>query len=168
MTMKHLTRLTAVLVPLALAGCGTLQQSASYDREFKPQPGMKVEIGPVLNLSGSTNIADIVPLFRDALGEELTNNNIQWNSTLTGIHLVLSAKIVEYVPGSSIKRWIVPGWGSAAMTVHCELKDSSSRTMLGWLQVRRTITVAGFDGWHAVMCDVADEIADQLAGKLSH
>ena len=164
--MKHLTRLTAALVPLALAGCGTLQQSASYDREFKPQSGMKVEIGPVLNMSGSTNIADIVPLFRDALGEELTDNNIQWNSTLTGTHLVLSAKIVEYVPGTSIKRWIVPGWGSAAMTVYCELKDSSSRTMLGWLQVRRTITVAGFNGWHAVMCDVADEIADQLEEKL--
>ena len=143
-----------------------MRHAARFDREFVPALGMKVEVGPVINVTGGSYEEDIVLLFRNALSEELSDGRLLWSATETADHLVVSAKIVEYEPGYSLTRWLIPGWGTAALTVHCELKHSATRTFLGSIEARRTISIGQFNGWKVIVADVAADVAAELEGKL--
>ena len=163
MQSRHIVAALAVMM---VAGCGSVRHAGQYDREFVPMQGMKVEVGPVVNTTGRSFEADIVPLFRNALSADLSDADLLWSATSTTGHLVLSTKILEYEPGCSLTRWLVPGWGTAALTVHCEMKDSETHTFVGSIDARRTISIGRFAGWRVIMADVGADVAGELKRKL--
>ncbi len=165
-TNHHSTRFVIAVGALLLAGCGSVRHVVQYDREFDSAKAMKVEVGPVVIVTGQSYESDIVPLFRNALSKDLSNDNLLWSSTDTVPRMVISTRVVEYEPGYSLKRWLIPGWGTALCTVHCELKHSETHTLLGSIDVRRTISIGRFAGWRAVVTDVAADVATQIKRKI--
>ena len=159
-------RATLAVAALFLAGCGSVRHAAHYDTDFAAAKDMQIEVDSVVNVTGTSYEEDIVPLFRNALSKELSDANLLWSATGTTPHMVLSTKIVEYEPGYSLKRWLIPGWGTALCTVHCELKHSDMRTLLGSIDTRRTISIGQFAGGRRVVENTAADVAGAIMQKI--
>ena len=80
---------------------------------------------------------------------------------------MLDCKIVEYDKGNAFKRWLLPGWGSTALSIECNLREGS--LVVGTIEVRRTIDVGGgytIGAWRTVFKTVAEDVAKELGAKL--
>jgi hypothetical protein len=80
----------------------------------------------------------------------------------------LTTTIREYEKGSWFKRgfWIfAPNWGETVLTVHGDLKDSASGTVVGTVDVSRTIHgdhPFAFAAWVTIFRPVCEDIVEEL------
>jgi hypothetical protein len=161
------------LVAVGLAGCGTVSRQAHFVTAMSPESGALVEVGTVTNATGRTPTVDgeaveVERLLMRKLAEKLNDKQLLWINTPSP-HLTLTSKIVEYEPGDAFKRWVLPGWGSTAMTVECELRDQAE-TVVGRVRIRRTVDAGGLytvGAWRSIFSTVAGDIVSELKSKIS-
>jgi len=92
-----------------------------------------------------------------------------WAGAPAGEHLILTSQIVEYEEGDAFKRWLLPGWGTTVLSIHCELKDSATGKLLGAVEARRTISIGGaysIGAWRTVFASVAKDVVKELRAKI--
>jgi hypothetical protein len=154
---------------LAAAGCGAVEHSAQFEPTFVPKADTKIEVGPVTNDTGKKFDIDLPKMFGDALSEELGNKNLLWTQGQKGDHLIIATKIVEYDEGDAFKRWLLPGWGSTVITLHCELKQSGSGTLVGSVDAHRTVSFGGaytIGAWRTIFASVAEDVVKELRAQI--
>ena len=82
--------------------------------------------------------------------------------------LTLNASIVEYNKGSAFKRWLMPGWGSTDLIVHCDLKDGTNT--IGTVQAKGTVNWGGgfsVGAWKDIFDSVAKDAVRDLSKKIN-
>jgi hypothetical protein len=92
-----------------------------------------------------------------------------WTPGSTGDHLIINTKIVEYDEGDAFKRWLLPGWGSTVLSLHCELKDSQSGSIVGNADARRTVSFGGaytIGAWKTIFASVAKDVVNALRTQM--
>jgi uncharacterized protein DUF4410 len=154
---------------IAAAGCGSVSHSAQFEPTFVPKADTRIEVGAVANETGKTFDIDLQKMFSDALSEQLQSGNLLWTQGQQGEHLIIATKIVEYDEGNAFKRWMLPGWGSTVITLHCELKESVSGKLVGSVDARRTVTFGGaytIGAWRTIFADVAKDVVKELRAQI--
>jgi thioredoxin reductase len=152
------------------AGCGVANRTAKFDQGYTPKPGTKIQAGTVTNETGKTpGEIDVVKALSDELDKALEKKNLKWTSNIGGDYLVLPCKILEYEEGSAFKRWLLPGWGSTALSVHCDLTENTGGKTVGSVDARRTVDAGGLytvGAWKTVFVDIAGDMATELEEKI--
>jgi hypothetical protein len=151
------------------SGCGSVSHSAQFEPTFVPRPDTRIEVGPVTNDTGKTFDVDLEKMFTDALSEQLQSENLLWTQGQQGDHLIIATKIVEYDEGNAFKRWMLPGWGSTVITLHCELKESPTGKLVGSVDARRTVSFGGaytIGAWKTIFASVAKDVVKELRGQI--
>jgi hypothetical protein len=158
------------LVGLCIVGCGSVRHTAKFETAFVPKPDTQIEVGAVTNETGKTFEIDIPKMLTDAFGEALANERLLWTGSTTSEHLIITSKIVEYEEGDAFKRWLLPGWGTTVLSIHCELKESTTGRMIGAVDARRTVSIGGaysIGAWRTVFAGVAKDVVKELRAKIS-
>ena len=167
-----------------LVGCGSVHHNAQFDDAFSPTAGTKIEIGQVTNESGESFEIDIEGMFTNALAEELGSENLLWVGAGSSDRLILTTTIIEYQRGNAFKRWLLPGWGSTVLSVHCELKEApaggttipdvssagprvagAGAGLVGSIEARRSVSIGGglsIGAWRTIMNSVAEDVIEEL------
>ena len=151
------------------AGCGSVSHSAQFESSFVPRADTRIEVGPVTNETGKTFDADLPQMFTDALSQQLQSENLLWTQGQQGDHLIIATKIVEYDEGNAMKRWVLPGWGSTVITLHCELKESGSEKLVGSVEAHRTVSFGGaytIGAWKTIFASVAKDVVKELRAQI--
>lgn len=157
------------ILVMTIVGCGAVHHTAKFESDFLPKPDTRVEVGTVVNETGQTFDIDISKMFMDAIAEVLAKDDLLWTENLGSEHLIITTKIVEYEKGDAFKRWLLPGWGSTVLSVHCELKESTGGRMIGSVDARRTVSVGGgytIGAWRTIMASVAKDVVKELRSKI--
>lgn len=153
----------------AALGRGAVSHSAQMEPTFVPKADTLIEGGPVVNDTRKTFDVNLPQMFTDALTQQLQSDNLLWTGAGKTDHLIIATKIVEYEPGNAFKRWLLPGYGSTVLTLHCELKDSASGNMVGSVDARRTVSFGGaytIGAWRTVFASVAKDVVQELRTKI--
>jgi hypothetical protein len=174
MVLRRLMKSLAVwsfvgVLALAAAGCGSVDHSAQFEAAFAPKPDTKIEVGPVTNETGQTFEVDVQQLFTDALTEKLQGDNLLWTKGGDADHLIIATKVVNYEPGNAFKRWLLPGYGSTVIELHCELKNSATGKLLGSVDARRTVSFGGaysIGAWKTIFGSVANDVVSELRKQI--
>lgn len=151
------------------SGCGEVSHSAQFESTFVPKADTLIEVGPVTNETGKTFDVDLQQMFTDALTQQLQGDNLLWAAGQQGDHLIITTKVVEYEPGNAFKRWLLPGYGSTAITLRCELKDSASGKLVGSVDARRTVSFGGaytIGAWRTIFASAAKDVVQELRTKI--
>lgn len=154
---------------VAIVGCGTVHHMAKFESDFLPKPDTRVEVGTIDNETGQTFDIDISKMFMDALSESLEKESLLWAGGSGSEHLIITSKIVEYEKGDAFKRWLLPGWGSTVLSVHCELKENTSGKIIGSVDARRTVSIGGaysIGAWKTIFASVAKDVVEELRSKI--
>jgi hypothetical protein len=172
--MTRTTHSVAIVIFLGLvmAGCGAVSHEAVLLGSYAPEPGLRIEVGKVINATGQTpkvddEVVNIEQLLTENLTEKLRREDFLWAGS-PARRLVLVSKIVEYEPGDAFKRWLLPGWGSTVVSVDGELRDEAD-TLVGTVRARRTVSIGGaytIGAWRSIFSSVADDIVSELRGKI--
>jgi hypothetical protein len=156
---------------LVTSGCGSVSHSAQFEPTYVPKADTRIEVGPVTNETGKTFDVDIPTMFSNALSERLQEDQLLWSSGTQDDHLILTTKVVEYDEGNAFKRWMLPGWGSTVLSLHCELKDSVGGSMVGSVEARRTVSFGGaytIGAWKTVFASVAKDVVKELQTQMQN
>jgi uncharacterized protein DUF4410 len=161
----------AVLLGLVLSGCGAVSHETSLLPNYVPEPGSRIEVGTVTNVTGQVpkvddEVVNIEQLLTDALDKKLRGEDLLWSAPPSR-KLVLISKIVEYEPGDAFKRWLLPGWGSTVVSVEGELRDANR--LVGTVRARRTVSFGGgytIGAWRTIFASIADDIVSELREKI--
>ncbi|MGA7870936.1 MAG: DUF4410 domain-containing protein [Candidatus Binatus sp.] len=146
-----------------------MSHSAEFEPTFVPKADTRIEVGPVSNETGKTFDVDLQKMFTDALSEQLQSENLLWTQGQQGNHLTIATKIIEYDEGNAFKRWMLPGWGSTVITLHCELKESVSGKLVGSVDAHRTVSFGGaytIGAWKTIFASVANDVVKELRGQI--
>lgn len=157
------------LFVLVMAGCGSVRHTAKFEPAFSPKPDTGIEVGPVANETGKTFALDLPKMLTDALGEALDRERLLWTGGSASEHLIMTSKIVEYEEGDAFKRWMLPGWGTTVLSIHCEVKESGNGRMIGAVDARRTVSIGGaysIGAWRTIFASVAKDVVKELRTKI--
>ena len=146
-----------------LTACGTTQHNIKLDEQYVPHVDSSVAVGSVSNETDQTFDVDVEAMLRDALVEKLKAHEI-YSEQAQEHDLTLNAKVMEYSKGDAFKRWLMPGYGSTALTVECELVDPAGK-VIGTAGARRTVDAGGaytVGAWKTVFTNVAHDVVDDL------
>ena len=152
---------------MTLAACGAVHHEIRLNPDFSPRPETSIGIGTVTNATGQTFDVQIEDMFREALNDELKDENLL-STGADGHKLVLATKIVEYEKGNAFKRWLLPGWGDTVLSIQCDLMDGDR--LVGNIEARRTIAFGGgytIGEWKRIFNRVAIDIVSDLREKIS-
>ncbi len=167
--IKRVTLLSFVFgAVLLFTGCGAVKHSSMFTDDFIPKPEMKIEVGMVVNESGEIYGINVVELFSNSLKQELSKKALLTTEMMED-GLIIESRIVEYEKGDALKRWLLPGWGATALTVHCELKDKKTGILVGSVDARRTISIGGLytlNAWQDIMDSVAKDVVKEIQRKI--
>jgi hypothetical protein len=159
-----------MVLSLAASGCGAVSHQAQFEASYAPKADTRIEVGPVTNETGKTFDVDIPKMFTDALTEQLTDDQLLWGGGSQDVsHLVITTKIIDYDEGNAFKRWMLPGWGSTVLSMHCELKDSTSGKLVGSVDARRTVSFGGgytIGAWRTIFASVAKDVVGELRSQM--
>ncbi len=159
-----------VMFALVVSGCGAVSHQAQFEPNYVPKADTRIEVGPVTNETGKTFDVDIPKMFTDALTERLTDDQLLWNGASQDVtHLVITTKIIDYDQGDAFKRWLLPGWGSTVLSMHCELKESASGKLVGSVDARRTVSFGGaytIGAWRTIFASVAKDVVGELRSQM--
>jgi hypothetical protein len=171
MTLKRqLTKYSLILLPfltiMVLTGCGTVQHKVTFQDNYSPQAQTKIEVGQVTNQTIQTFDVDIEQLLREALAEALQKEALLWDGS-TGDRLILNSKIIEYDKGNAFMRWLVPGAGSTALVIRCDLKEGDK--VVGSAEAKRTVDAGGLytlGAWKTIFGSVARDVVNDMRSQI--
>ncbi len=166
MMHKILNTFAAVLIAISLTACGSVRHTADWDDDYQPQGKTKIDLGGISNETGKTFNVDIKRMMRDALKEELREENLSWRGGRTP-KLVIETKIVEYKKGDAFKRWLLPGWGATVVAVQCDLRMGDD--LVGSVEARRTVSMGGgytIGAWRTIFASIASDVVKELKPKI--
>jgi uncharacterized protein DUF4410 len=152
-----------------VSGCGEVSHSAEFQPAFAPKADTRIEVGPVKNETGKTFDVDLQQMFTDALSQQLQSENLLWTQGQKGDHLIIVTKIVEYEKGDAFKRWLLPGWGSTVITLHCELNESENNKLVGSVDAHRTVSFGGaytIGAWKTIFASVSKDVVKELRAQI--
>jgi uncharacterized protein DUF4410 len=159
-----------VILALAVTGCGSVSHQAQFQPTYVPKADTRIEVGPVTNETGKAFDVDIPKMFTDALTERLTDDQLLWGGGSQDVgHLIITTKIIDYDKGDAFKRWLLPGWGSTVLSMHCDLKDSVSGKLAGSVDARRTVSFGGaytIGAWRTIFASVAKDVVGELRSQM--
>lgn len=162
-------------VPLGLAvlilatNCATRQTPTRTETAGLPRPGAKVALGKVTNATGQTFEVEVQSLLKEAMAEQLTQQDINAGAAPTATDFTLNLDITEYRPGNAFKRWLVPGYGATVLGVEGELLEVNSGSRVAIVTHKRTIAVGGLytlGAWQYIFDWIARDITKDLKVRI--
>jgi len=156
-----------IFIIFIASGCGTVRHTLDFQNNYVPQAGTKIEVGPVTNETGEKFDIDVEKMLATALTDKLREKELMWEGK-DGSKLTTKCKIVEYKKGDAFKRWLMPGWGSTALAVNCDLADSNN--VVGIISARRTVDAGGgytIGAWEKVFGQLAMDIVEDVQSHIN-
>lgn len=152
---------------LALTACaGTAQHKVDFKSGYTPKEGTKIEVGKVLNNTGSQFQIDIEQVLRESLATRLKKDGLLYEGG-GNAPMIMDTKIVDYAEGDAVKRWLMPGSGATILSIQSDLRDGSD--LIGSVDARRTVSSGGLysaGAWKSIFGDLADDVVTELVGKM--
>jgi len=161
--------LFAGILAMVAAGCGSVEHHAAFEAAYAPKAETRIEVGQVANRTEKDISPELSQMFNDALSQKLESDHLLWTGGAQGDHLIITTQIVEYEEGNAFQRWLLPGWGSTVLGLHCELKDSGSGRLVGSADARRTVSFGGaysIGAWKTIFPSVADDVVKDLRSQI--
>ncbi len=160
----HVARFVCVaLVALLLVACGSAQHAVKLQDQQAFQGDTHVTVGNVSNDTGQQFDVDVEQMLRNAVTLELENAGLYSRQAGTGV-MVMNMSITDYQKGDAFKRWLMPGYGSTVLTIHCELVDSEGNVD-AMADARRTVDAGGaytIGAWESIFNQVAKDLVEDL------
>lgn len=160
----------AVAVLIGLAGCGTTNRNVKFNEGYQITKDARIEVPPAKNTTGKTfTEIDVEKVFTEEITKALGEEGIWADSSYTGSRLLLPCQITEYEPGSAFKRWLLPGYGSTALAVKCELYEQGSANAVGIAEARHTVDAGGgytIGAWKYIFNNLSKDIAKEIKTKI--
>jgi len=160
----HVARLVCVaVVALLLTACGTAQHAVKLQDQQAFQDDTRVTVGSVSNDTGQQFDVDVEQMLRNAVTLELENAGLYSQETGRDV-LVMNMSITDYQKGDAFKRWLMPGYGSTVLTIHCELVDAEGNVD-AMADARRTVDAGGaytIGAWESIFNQVAKDLVEDL------
>lgn len=151
-----------------ISGCGAVSHSAKLEAGYAPRPDLKIRVVKATDESGVKTDFDKSELLTDALKNAFEKDQFLCTDKSYPNQLIIESKIVQYDPGNAFKRWLLPGWGSTVLTVHCDLMEPVSRKIIGTVDARRTIAIGGLytiGAWETIFGSVAHDVVSEVRAK---
>ncbi len=167
LTSRRIAAIVIGALLTLLTACGTVQHTAKLHEDYIPPSKATISLGEVKNATGRTYDVDIEAMFVAAMTEALKEEGLLAADTETAV-LTLNAKITEYEKGDAFKRWMMVGYGSTVLEVHCDLLVGDQ--IIGVADARRTIDAGGaysIGAWESVYGQVATDVVEDVSGQLS-
>lgn len=164
--MKFFAAVLLGISMIAAVGCGTVEHKLSFQNNYTPTQGTKVEVGKVVNETGQTFDIDIEKMFADAITEALQDEKLIYTDS-EGHKLVLTSNIIEYTKGDAFKRWLMPGWGSTKLSIRCDLKDGDK--VVGSADAKRTVDAGGgytVGAWKTIFASISKDVVKDLKKQI--
>jgi hypothetical protein len=123
-------------------------------------------VGKVLNDTGERFDINIEKMLADSFAETLKKENLMASDSDQS-SLTLTSRIIEYKKGDAFKRWLMPGWGSTALAIKCDLEDKGK--VVGSVDAKRTVDIGGgytIGAWKTVFSKLADDVVSDLKKQL--
>jgi len=156
-----------IICLLALTACaGTAQHKVDFKSGYTPKEGTKIEVGKVLNNTGSQFQIDIEQLLRESLATRLKKNGLLYEG-LGNAPMIMDTKIIDYAEGDAAKRWLMPGSGATILSIQSDLREGSD--LVGSVDARRTVSAGGLysvGAWKIIFGDLADDVVTELVSKI--
>ena len=172
-TGKSPLYLTLFLLLLAVIGSGcnsAFHESVHYahiDKNHFIGSGTQLKVGSVTNETEHDFDIDVEHMLADAFTEQLRKEKLLWEGG-NNAKLILDAKIVGYQKGGAFKRWLIPGWGSTNLIIHCVLKDGTN--IVGTVQAKGEVAWGGgftVGAWKNIFDNVAKDAVRDLKTKIN-
>jgi len=167
-SMKRAAMVMCVwLIACFVTGCGTVAHNLTLDPGYQLKANTPIEVGEVSNDTGQSFDVDIEKLLSDAFAEELREKGLLSNGQKPSLRL--TSQIVDYKKGDAFKRWLLPGWGSTVLTVHCELWEGQEK--IGAAEASRTVSMGGgytIGAWRTIFASVAKDVVADLRKQMPH
>lgn len=168
MFLKRALLLALLIVTvLSIVSCGTIQHSSNFTPSFTATPGTRIAVEKPTNNTGESFDVDIVGMVDQSLKNALAKQNLLQGSTSDCIELQTS--ILGYSKGNAFKRWLLPGWGTTVLEVHCTLVSKLGGEILGSIDAKRTVSMGGgysIGAWRTICDSVAKDIVEELQKKI--
>lgn len=96
-------------------GCAVTQSAGQIQQPFDQTKPRIVRIEPCVDRTGLTSTRGLAAEATLALNEKVSDSHV---FTITNdAYLVLTCNIERFAKGSTLKRWVVPGWGKTEATI---------------------------------------------------
>jgi hypothetical protein len=152
---------------LSLTACaGTVQHKVDFKSGYTTKVGTKIDVGKVLNNTGSQFQINIEQLLRESLVSKLKNAGLLYEG-VGDRPMIMDTKIIDYAEGDAAKRWLMPGSGATVLSIQSVLRDGSD--VVGSVDARRTVTAGGLysaGAWKTIFGDLADDVVTDLSSKM--
>ena len=162
--MKALLIIVSVII---LTACGTAEHSVRVQDQQAFRADTAVVVGEVANKTGESFDVDIETMLRDAMVNELTQENLIGQKGADGV-VTMDVNIIEYRKGDAFKRWLWPGYGSTVLVVEATLRDADGNVD-ATAQANRSVDAGGgytVDAWKKIFDDVAGDLVSDLKGNI--
>jgi hypothetical protein len=128
---------------------------------------VRIKVATVVNDTGYTFDVDIEQMLVNTLEEQLMEENLL-SLGKEEPNLFMESRIVGYKKGNAFKKWMMPGWGSTELAIHCDLKDDKNN-LVGSAMSSREIVGGGLrtvGAWETIFKDVANDVAGDLRTQI--
>lgn len=163
--MKKLILSSMLFFLILFTGCSTkssLVLKEGYKFENKP----KINVENITNNTSKVYEQNIEQLMKDALLEELKNNELLVLGDESKIDLEVS--ILDYQEGNAFKRWVLPGWGATTLNLEATLKDNGN--IVATSKIDSNIAAGGgftIGAWKYVYTDAAKKLISDIKEEYS-
>lgn len=149
-------------------GCSTVSHNAQFQPNFVSPANAGIELGPVTSQVENTGNVNPSKRLADALSKELGSAGLLLPAGTKGDHLILTTTILEYEEGYWFWKGALPG-STTVLSVHGDVKDSTSGAVVGSVDARRTIGFFhpfAFGSWARIFAPVARDMVEELKPRI--
>ncbi len=166
--IRHLIVVLVVsLTSIFFGGCTNVQHQAKFNKNYLPKEDVRIKVAKVVNDTGYTFDVDIEQMLANTLEEQLMEENLL-SLGKAEPNLFMESRIAGYKKGNAFKKWMMPGWGSTELAIHCDLKDDKNN-LVGSAMSSREIVGGGLytvGAWETIFKDVANDVAEDLKKQI--
>lgn len=173
--MKKLSTIIFLSFAIMLSGCITTSKPMVSMKKGVSLVDYKVfKVQPVLNETGKTYEFNVSNSLTQNIKSKLRDKEfIVSDGTITSKRvLIIKSTLLSYTPGSALKRWFAPGFGSTQATVKTLLIDKKTRKVLGEFISADTVSSGGLYSagadkgiLDAIATGIVDEIEKKVKGE---
>lgn len=153
-----------------LSGCATPGSGTGPTKSLEMLEGYRYSVGQVSIPKDAKYEIDAAGMLRSAMETSLREKGLLTDQASAASRYVINAEILDYEMGSAFKRWLLPGYGSTILSVHTEITDPQSNSVVAELEHRQMVGAGGFytvGAWEGVFASVAADIVRDIERKQS-
>jgi hypothetical protein len=159
-----------IFISLVISGCAAQTSGTGPSKTLALDQSYKYKIEKIKISEAKKHEVDAKEILRNSLDKALNNKDLLWDGSPNKKYYGISVRIIEYDMGNAFKRWLLPTYGSTALSVHTDVIDLEKNAIVTYMEHKQTIAAGGaysIGAWKYIFNNVAKDIATDIERKYS-